>query len=63
MVIEVEGAVVQWLVEKMIIIWGASVGYHESFVEIHSYESSVMSVWNFESNLQRFTNLERFTNL
>ena len=40
-----------------------SFGFHESFVEIHSYESSVMSDSNLESNLQRFMNLQRITNL
>ena len=29
-----------------------SVGFHESFVEIHSYESAVVSDLNLESNLQ-----------
>ena len=31
-----------------------SVGLHASFVEIHSYEDSVMSDSNLESNIQRF---------
>ena len=34
-----------------------SVGFHESFVEIYSYESSLMSDSNLESNLERFTSL------
>ena len=33
------------------------VGFHKSFVEIHSYDSLVMSDSNLESNLQRFINL------
>ena len=47
----------------LILTWSIVIsGFHESFVEIHSYESSVMSESNLKSNLQRFTNLQKFMN-
>ena len=44
------------LPRKTVCVWG-SVGFHESFVEIHAYQSSAMSGSNLESNLQRMMNL------
>ena len=41
----------------------ACVEFNYSFVEIHSYESSVMRDSNRESTLQRFVNFKRFMNL